>query len=313
MENIIDKIKVFICRRWEKLLAILVIPIFVFCIIFLVKYKLLDGEIGGIIGVLVLLLWGVVAGALRVFGTEEWKVVAVVQAVMWVILFVVGIRTKYIDFVLFVEIVIVEAIIAGGSFFVSKTIKEDPKFIIFVIAAIMVWNVLRLVVEADLLNSMIVTVFADIVIGKIYQYYVECEEVCLLRKLGENKFNKEYFDIYYNLKSISYRVLYYVSCASVVLYEKNRMIRNVADCLWKESKICTSTNLIQYLIQYISKGEKDFGFTFIIFIFIILIILIIVGIATKCFISVKNIDKLIREKKNNFESYTQREEEIILE
>lgn len=320
MENIINKIKLiiytiklFICRRWGKILAVLVIPVLVFGL--LSSVKLIGGEIGGIIGVVVLLGWGVVAGVLSVFGTKEWKVVAALQAVEWLLLFVAGgIITKNVNLV--PEVVIVVSIVVSGSFFVSKIIKDDPKFIIFVIATLILWIVLRAVVKANMLNSVIVTMFVDILIDKIYRYHVECEEICLLRKLGENKFNKEYFDIYYNGKIIFYRVLYYVVCASVFLYEKNCMIRRVAGYLWKEDKSCTNTNLI----QYISKDLKDFGVTFIIFIILMIIVGLthyFVAINQKCgkkyFRSIKNIHKLVREKKNNFESYTQREEAIILE
>lgn len=327
MENIKEKIKSITCAiisfirdNWKKLLVILlIIQVSIFVLLSLVEHEVIGGGIGGIIVLSLMLVWGLVAGALMVFVTGGRKVVVVRHVVMWVILFVVvGRITKYIVPVLFVEIVIVELILGAGSFFALnalKIIKDDPKFIIFLSAAFILWIVLSVVVEANMLNSVIVTMLVDILIDKIYRYHVECEEICLLRKLGENKFNKEYFDIYYNGKIIFYRVLYYVVCASVFLYEKNCMIRRVAGYLWKEYESDTK----QILIQYISKGLKDFGVTFIIFI----ILMIIVGavnyfVAIKpefgkeYFRSIKNINKLVREKKNNFESYTQSEESIIL-
>lgn len=321
MQNIIDKIKLifdtiksFRFRRWGE---ILVIPVFVFVLLQLVEDKLLDRELGWKIVVVVLLVWGVVAGALIVFGTKEWKVVVGLQAVLCLLFFVVGIITKYMVLVHFFDIVIVESIVLilfGGFFFVLKTIKDDYKLIIFVIAAIILWNVLRAVVEADLLDSMIVTMFVEILMDKIYQYHVECEEICLLRKLGENKFNKEYFDIYYNGKIIFYRVFYYVACISVVTYNNVDIIKLI-DCFLKEYESDTK----QILIQYISKGLKDFGVTFIIFIILMIIVETVkyfVAINPKfCkgyFRSIKNINKLVREKKNNFELYTQSEESIIL-
>ena len=49
---------------------------------------------------------------------------------------------------------------------------------------------------------------------------------------------------------------------------------------------------------------------------IVRIVNYLVAINPKCgkeyFGSIKNINKLVKEKKNNFESYTQREESIIL-
>lgn len=328
MKNIIDKIKSifdtiksFRFRRWGE---ILVIPVVVFVLLRLVEDELLDRELGWKIVVVVLLVWGVVAGALIVFGTKEWKIVVGLQAVVCLLFFVVGIITKYMVLVHFFDIVIVEAIVLivfGGFFFVLKTIKDDPKFIIFLISTIILWNVLRVVVKADLLDSMIVTMFVDILIDKIYQYYVECEEICLLRKLGENKFNKEYFDIYYNGKIIFYRVIYYVACISVVIYNviyNNVDIRKVIDHFGEEYESDTKQIIIQYISKG-SKGLKDFGVTFIIFIILMIIVRIVnylVAINPKCgkeyFGSIKNINKLVKEKKNNFESYTQREESIIL-
>ena len=105
MENIIDKIKLIFdiikSFRFRRGGEILVIPVFVLVLWW--YYKLIDREIGWKIGVVVLLGWGVVAGALSVFGTKEWKVVVGVQAFLCLLLFVLGIITKKVDLVLFLR------------------------------------------------------------------------------------------------------------------------------------------------------------------------------------------------------------------
>ena len=52
---IFDTIKSFRFCRWAE---ILVIPVFVLVLLWLVEYKLIDGELGGTIVVVLLLVWG---------------------------------------------------------------------------------------------------------------------------------------------------------------------------------------------------------------------------------------------------------------
>lgn len=312
IKSVFDTIKSFRFCRWVEILAI---PVFVLVLLWLVEYKFIDGELGWTIVVVVLLVWGVVAGALSVFGTKEWKAVVGLQAVMWLLLFVAGKITKKVDLVLFFDLVIVEAIAFGGSFFVLKKIKDDPKLIMLMITAFIFWLFLRHIAKHQSLDSMLKSVAVDFLFDRIYQSYIDFEEICLLHKLGENKFNKGYFNLYYKRKNIFYRIIYYIACISVVQYN-NVYIRKVIDYFWKEYESDTKQILIQYILKYL----KDFGGALIIFIILMIIVGTVnylVAINPKCgkkyFRSIKKINKLVREKKNNFESYTPREKAIILE
>lgn len=308
-----------------------VIPLIFVISAILVKLEVVGVEISGVFGVLIV-VEGLVVGAL--IALEKVKVWVGVVEVLEVVLQLIIIPVTNIE--LKSVVIIFEVILIFGSYILVKVIKTDHKILKFMCVAFVLWFLLAVATENNLLNSFVVTMLINIVLNNIYQYYTECNKIYYLHKLGESAFNEEYFDLYFNRNNIFYRVVYYLACTSSIIYIKR--LRNlivpflqgenliVPFLQGKNKDIYTMSlnelkNLRDTFLQYkvsklISSKILDFGCTYFIFIFLALIIYFVAN----SFILPKtirmyfvNAEKLVATKKKNFASYTESEEAIILE
>lgn len=262
--------------------------------------KVVGEAVAGLLAVVLIIIL-LLGGALIGYGKVDWGVEVLISVALVELLGVVIYSNK-----IELKVIVLEVLLVLGAFVISRIFKREPKFIIFLIAAFFVWLFLYFIVEENLLDSMIVSVLVDILLDKVYQYYVKCNEIYYLHKLGESCFNKEYFDVYFNRVSIFYRVCYYIACISVVIYVEVPRIENFFTivegdlnypCFWS------------YLNAFVT--------TFEIFIFLSLLVLAVMYLLIKnsknsikyC----RNMEKLVEEKKYNFGPYTDSEKEIILE
>lgn len=324
------------------LLELLTIPLVFVISAILVKLEVVGVEISRVFVVLIL-LEGVVVGAL--IALEKVKFwVGLVEALEVVLqLVILGILATNIELELKFVTIISGAFLILGFYLLVKVIKIDPKFIKLMCATFVLWFLLNVATENNLLDSFIVTMLIDIVFNNIYQYYVECNEIYYLHKLGESEFNKEYFDLYFNRNNLFCRVGYYLACISSIIYikrlrnlivpflqgkNKDIYIRNLIVPLLqgKNKGIYTMSlnelkNLRDIFLQYkvsqlISSKIIDFGCTYFIF---ILLVLIIILLAYRFILPktirryLANTKKLVATKKKNFASYTESEKAIILE
>lgn len=290
-----------------------VIPLLFLVSTMLVLLRVVGVEIGGVFGLL-LVVEGVVVGILIAFEKVElW--VGILEVLEVVLQFVIlGIIASDVELAL--TGVILEVILVAGSYALVKVIKIDPQFLTFMCVAFVLWLVLSVVVEKDLMDSFVVTMLIDIVFNNVYQYYVGCNEIYYLHKpeeSGSNKeFNKEYFDLYFNRSNIFYRVGYYLACISTVIYIKGLPgLGDLIDSFFSQYKDTPE------LVQLILRGIPDFVCTYLIFICLVLMVIFLayhfILIPKTIRKHFRNMEKLLEKKKDNFGPYTNSEEKIILE
>ena len=286
--------------------GLLVIPVLSAILVLL---RVVGVEIGGVFGLL-LVVEGVVVGILIAFEKVElWVGISEVFEVVLQIV-VLGIRVK--DVKLILTGVILEVVLVAGSYALVKVIKKYPQIRIFICIAFVLWFVLSVVVEKDLMDSFVVTMLIDIVFNNIYQYYVGCNEIYYLRKLKESGFNKEYFDLYFNRSNIFYRVGYYLACISTVIYIKGLPgLGDLIDSFFSQYKVTPE------LVQLILRGIPDFLCTCLIFVCLVLMVILLayhfILIPKTIRKHFRNMEMLLEKKKDNFDPYTDSEKEIILE
>ena len=279
----------------------------------LVLLRVVGVEIGGVFGLL-LVVEGVVVGILIAFEKVELRVgmLEVLEVVLQIV--VLGIIAK--DVKLALTGVILEVLLVAGSYVLVKVIKIDPQFLTFMCVAFVLWLVLSVVVEKDLMDSFVVTILIDIVFNNVYQYYVGCNEIYYLHKSEERgfnkEFNKEYFDLYFNRSNIFYRVGYYLACISTVIYIKGLSgLGDLIDSFFSQYKDTPES------VQLILRGIPDFVCTYLIFVCLVLMVIFLayhfILIPKTIRKHFRNMEKLLEKKKDNFDPYTYSEKEIILE
>lgn len=189
-----------------------------------------------------------------------------------------------------------------------KTLKIAWNFIAFVIGTFFMYLYLSFSVKGDFLDSTVGSMLGDLILDRIYQYRTECKEVYFSHKLGVN-FNKEYFDLYHNRKSIVYRLIYYLACLSTMLYVKLISKVSVGDISFLKELLDPIVN------DRLSKFFLDFYITFIVFIILLVLSNAILWVAFKKFSNYipfeKNIKKLLKTKGEDFGPYTNHEDTII--
>ena len=289
----------------SRIVALSVIPLVFLVSLILVLLRVVGVVISGVFGLLIL-VEGVVVGTLIALEKVE-LIVGILEAIEIVLqLVILGIIAHELE--LTIQMVLLEVLLGFFSYILVKVIKIDPQFSKLTCVAFILWLVLTVAVEKELLDSFVVTMLIDIVFNNIYQYYAGCNEIYYLCEFGESGFNKEYFDLYFNRNNIFVRVAYYLACISTLIYIKE--LKNLIDSFFPQYKDTPE------LVQLISSRMQDFGCTYIIF---VILVLIVIGLAYR-FILPKtirkhfvNIEKLVATKKKNFGSYTESEKAIILE
>lgn len=292
-----------------RIVGLSVIPLLFLVSTMLVLLRVVGVEIGRVFGLL-LVVEGVVVGILIAFEKVELRVgiLEVLEVVLQIM--ILGIIAKDVKLVL--TGVILEVFLVAGSYVLVKVIKIDPQFLTFMCVAFVLWLVLSIVVEKDLMDSFVVTMLIDIVFNNVYQYYVGCNEIYYLHKSEESGFNKEYFDLYFNRSNIFYRVGYYLACISTVIYIKGLPgLGDLIDSFFSQYKDTPE------LVQLILRGIPDFVCTYLIFICLVLMVIFLayhfILIPKTIRKHFRNMEKLLEKKKDNFGPYTNSEEKIILE
>lgn len=292
-----------------RIIGLSVIPLLFLVSTMLVLLRVVGVEIGRVFGLL-LVVEGVVVGILIAFEKVElWVgILEVFEVVLPVV--ILGIIAK--DVKLALTGVILEVFLAAGSYALVKIIKIYPQIITFICITFVLWFVLSVFVEKDLMDSFVVTMLIDIVFNNIYQYYIGCNEIYYLHKLGESGFNKEYFDLYFNRINIFYRVGYYLACISTVIYIKGLPgLGDLIDSFFSQYEVTPE------LVQLNLRGILDFVCTYLIFVCLVLMVILLayyfILIPKTIRKHFRSMEKLLEKKKDNFGPYTDSEKEIILE
>lgn len=126
------------------------------------------------------------------------------------------------------------------------------------------------------------TLIVELCLNHLWHYYVGVEEKFMLYSLKE-KFNKEYFDLYWNSNLIRIRLLVVVEYVSL----------RIGTSLYNASSICSN---VFYCLFYLFVG------------------FFIWAIGISCFLQLKynkELEKLFTQKKENFGPYTDEEEKIL--
>jgi len=165
--------------------------------------------------------------------------------------------------------------------------------------------IIYILIALNIWDKAFTFIIIPFMLGKVYKYIVDFKEI-YLRRIYKKRFNKEYFDLYWNNSALIIQSLAYSFYISILWISTD----NAALC--KIKKIIYSTcsysklDIVNIFFEFV-------GFVWLrVFICLFMTLGILIVWMNKAKDN-KKIDKLMRKKKDNFGPYTPSEKAIILE
>lgn len=183
--------------------------------------------------------------------------------------------------------------------------NKIKEYLVFEIIGFLLPIIIYILIALNVWDKAFTFIIIPFMLGKIYKYIVDFKEI-YLRRIYKKRFNKEYFDLYWNNSALIFQSLAYSFYISILWISTNNAglckIKNIIHNSSSYSKL----DIVNIFCEFV-------GFVWLrVFICLFMTLGILIVWMNKAKDN-KKIDKLIRKKKDNFGPYTPSEKAIILE
>ena len=183
--------------------------------------------------------------------------------------------------------------------------NKSKEYLVFEIIVFLLPIIIYILIALNVWDKAFTFIIIPFILGKIYKYIVDCKEI-YSRRIYKKRFNKEYFDLYWNNRALiiqSLAISFYISILWISI---------------DNAGLCKIKNIIHSTCSYSKSDIVNIFCEFVGFVWLrVLIWLFVICGSLIVWMNKdkdsKKIDKLIRKKKDNFGPYTPSEKAIILE